>query len=629
MGAFGGSGRYTPDSVALGVVAVAALAERLSAAGDLAEIAGVVAQQLPSTLDVERAALLLRPDGPFGHDDPLVATAVGAGELTLGDDGAVVPFRDTKGEVAGVLRVWSRAPLPVGDPAVALVRLTGVLCGAAVRRVQLGKRAMHLATLAARLSAAVTTVDVAAVLNAHARDPVGAVYASCRLVDWDRRTLDALVSLHPVPEDIAQRYVSVSIDEPLPVSAAVLLDEAVFIPDLADYARRYPAVVDDARAAGFAAVAAVPLHDSGGGVVGVMTMAWRSSTTFDELMRSAVMTVADLTAQTLERTRLSDARTSEARALGALAARLATAATRPEVEDVVRQLVPPSIGAEAATLTAAGDIDVAWRPDTDDDEARRVRVDTVAELVKQTLERADLYDREHELVVALQHRLLRTVHEPTGVDVATRYAPAARSVGIGGDWFDVVPREGGVGVVVGDVTGHGVEAVTAMAQLRTLISGLLRAGEPVVTVFDRAEAMLDRADLLLASAVAFDLDTTTWTLRYCSAGHPWALLRRADGTIELLDHGQRSLIGVPLLPAPAAAVTLAPGDLVVAYTDGLVERRGESIDVGIERLAARVASIDATCAVDEVAQTIVADVDAASRARDDDVALVVLRRPPA
>ena len=600
MGASGGSGPYTLGSVAARVVAVAAIAERLSVAGDLGEIARVVSNELPSTLDVERAELLLVDDGRLAEEDPLVVTAARSGEISVADDGAAVPFRDTKGEVAGVLRLWWRVPVSPGEPDVALVRLAGVLAGGAVRRVQLGRRALHLATLAARLSAAVTTADVAVVLNAHGRDPVGAVYATCRLVDWDRRTLDALVALDPVPDDIAQRYASVSVDDPFPVSAAVLRNEPVFIPDLDDYARRYPAAVDDARAAGFGAVAAVPLHDSGGAVVGVMTMAWRNATTFEELMRSAVLTVADLTAQTLERTRLSDARTSEARALSALAARLATAVTRQEVEDVVGQLVPSVVGAEAAAL---------------------------AELVGQTLERADLYDREHELVVALQHRLLRTVHEASGVDLATRYAPAARGVGIGGDWFDVIPRQGGVGVVVGDVTGHGVEAVTAMAQLRTLISGLLRAGEPVATVFDRAEAMLDRADLLLASAVAFDLDTTTWTLRYCSAGHPWAVLRRADATIELLDRGQRSLIGVPVHVAPPAAVTLAPGDLVVAYTDGLVERRGESIDVGIERLAARVASIDATCSVEDVAEAVVADVEAAGRARDDDVALVVLRRP--
>jgi serine phosphatase RsbU (regulator of sigma subunit)/GAF domain-containing protein len=611
------------------VVAVAAIAERLSGAGHLGEIATVVADELPATLDIERAALLLVEDGRLDRRDPLVAEAARSGDLTLGDDGAAVPFRDTKGDLAGVLRLWSTTTVAPYEPDVALVRLAGVLCGGAVRRVQVGRRALHLATLAARLSAAVTTVDVAAVLNRYATDPVGAVFANCRLADWDRRALDALVSLHAVPDDVARRYASVSIDAPLPVAAAVLRDEAVFVADLDEYERRFPAAVDDARAAGFGAVAAVPLHASGGAVVGVMTLAWRNATRFDELMRSAVMTVADLTAQTLERTRLSDARTSEAKALGALAARLATAITRPEVEDVVRELVPPAIGAEAATLTATGEVDVTWRPDTDVDDARGVRLDTVAELVGQTLERADLYDREHELVVALQHRLLRSVHAPPGVDLATRYAPAVRGVGIGGDWFDVVLRNAGVGVVVGDVTGHGVEAVTAMAQLRTLISGLLRAGEPVATVFDRAEAMLDRDDLLLASAVAFDVDTTTWELRYCSAGHPWALLRRADGTIELLDRGQRSLIGVPLHPAPPAAVALAPGDLVVAYTDGLIERRGESIDAGIERLAARVAALDVRCPVDAMAEAIVDDVDDARRGRHDDVAVVVLRRPPA
>lgn len=275
-----------------------------------------------------------------------------------------------------------------------------------------------------------------------------------------------------------------------------------------------------------------------------------------------------------------------------------------------------------------GVVSVGWPAPSTFDDTLLARLEAVGRVVGQTLERADLYDAEHQLVIAMQQRLLAAVPRVASVDVATRYLPAADAVGIGGDWFDVVPQPHGFTLVVGDVTGHGVEAVTAMAQVRTLIAGLVRAGEPLEDVFARADTMLDKSDPVLASVELFEIDTTTWQLRYASAGHPWALLRRADASVEVLDSGQHALIGAPPRRAEVPTLRLDEGDVLVAYTDGLVERRNEPITVGIDRLVERLGSVPAASSAEEIAEELLdaSGVAAPSAGRDDDVALVVLRR---
>lgn len=261
----------------------------------------------------------------------------------------------------------------------------------------------------------------------------------------------------------------------------------------------------------------------------------------------------------------------------------------------------------------------------------------IGELAAQALDRATRTDRRNreaailgELASALQDRLLGAVVSPTGVEIATRYVPAARLVGIGGDWFDVVARPGDdhFTLVIGDVTGHGVDAVATMAQLRTLVAGLLRAGEPLDSLFEQVEAMVGDGERLLASVELFDVDPRTGEIRYRSAGHPWALVRRAGGVVEVLDGAQGALIGGPRRNRPPATVRLDAGDVLVAYTDGLVERRDEVLTDGIQRVSEHLASLDPACGVEAVAAELLAacGVDPAATTLDDDVALVVLRR---
>ena len=456
---------------------------------------------------------------------------------------AVVPFRDAAGEVLGILGLVSRDRMTFDGPAAAAVEIAGELCGNALRRTELGERATALAHLATRLAGAASTVDVAEALRDLGCEPVSALHVNCRVVDSTGAALVSLVE-GALPAAVAARYERMSLDDDAPLTVAARTGQPVWVADQLEMRARFPAMVADAETVGFQAVAAVPLHDSRGTVLGALALAWSSPVPFDALLRSSVMTIADLAAQAVER--------------------------------------------------------------------------------------ANRYDSEHELITTLQHRLLGTVVAPPGLEVATRYLPASRAVGIGGDWFDLITTgPSSFVLVIGDVTGHGVEAVVAMAQLRAVVNGLLRSGEPIDTLFDRADAMLDSPDRLLATVELFEVDVARSILRYTSAGHPWALRRSGSGAVELLDRAQQSLLGVPSRRGAPAEIAIEPGDVVVAYTDGLVERRGEPINVGIGRLVDRLAAAPDDVDADRLAGELLEASGIAPSspvALDDDIALVVLRR---
>ena len=103
------------------------------------------------------------------------------------------------------------------------------------------------------------------------------------------------------------------------------------------------------------------------------------------------------------------------------------------------------------------------------------RMLSIADLAAQTVERALLYQRQHDLVLELQRRTLPDVPAIPGLSIAARYLPSSSALGLGGDWYDVQQvGEGLVGLVVGDVVGHGIEAIADMTEIRTAVSTLLR-----------------------------------------------------------------------------------------------------------------------------------------------------------
>jgi len=266
---------------------------------------------------------------------------------------------------------------------------------------------------------------------------------------------------------------------------------------------------------------------------------------------------------------------------------------------------------------------VAWNQMATFDDDQRTQLSTVAELCEQTVERARLYEHEHQLASDLQRHVLAPLPPIRGLRSAARYLPATRSLGMGGDWYEgVVLAQDRLAVVVGDVAGHGVDAVAEMARLRSTVSALLRAGLPPEQVLERTSEFVQGDGIMAASAALAVIDTAAGTLTYVVAGHPPPLLRRPDGTVEVLDDGRRPLLGVPgKVPVPAAR-PFPEGSVLVAYTDGLIERRGERLDASVERLAAALGAMPRPD-VDDIADRLVLRVGDV-RDVDDDVALVVL-----
>ncbi|MGR7024703.1 SpoIIE family protein phosphatase [Geodermatophilus sp. URMC 62] len=253
----------------------------------------------------------------------------------------------------------------------------------------------------------------------------------------------------------------------------------------------------------------------------------------------------------------------------------------------------------------------------------------VAEQCAQALDRARLYRAQQDIASTLQRDLLpQRLPQLERLALAAEYLPGAAGTSAGGDWYDVVELGGGrVAVAVGDVVGQGPSAAAVMGQLRSALSTALLQGSPpaeALELLDRFAARLPGA--LASTAACLVLDWEAGTVRWARAGHLPPLLV-TDGGAELLEDGAGAVLGAPGRPPyteGSAAVT--PGTTLLLYTDGLVERRGEVLDVGLQRVtdaAARLAGADPA----RLTRALLAEVLDAS-ALPDDVAVIAARLTP-
>ena len=183
--------------------------------------------------------------------------------------------------------------------------------------------------------------------------------------------------------------------------------------------------------------------------------------------------------------------------------------------------------------------------------------------------------------------------------IAARYLVAGQEQWAGGDWFDAIPLAGGsVALVVGDVVGHGVAASAAMGQLRAVLTELLAAEADLGRVLERADAFAARSAALGAATLALAvLDPASGKLRYSTCGHPPPLVIGIDGTARYLEGTGTGPLGTGSPPVVATSA-LAPGELVLLYSDGLVERPDRTIEEGMAELAVAAARAAAEQALD-------------------------------
>ncbi|GAB7029369.1 SpoIIE family protein phosphatase [Streptomyces sp. NPDC021749] len=202
------------------------------------------------------------------------------------------------------------------------------------------------------------------------------------------------------------------------------------------------------------------------------------------------------------------------------------------------------------------------------------------------IDNARSYQSERRTALTLQRHLMNhRPPQPTAMEIAYRYQPAQAASEVGGDWFDAIPVAGGkTALVVGDVMGSGINAAATMGQLRTTARALADLDlEPaeVLRHLDHIAAGLDPAFATCLYAV---YDPEHDCCRIAVAGHLPPALLRAGRRPELLDLPTGAPLGVGGVPFEQTTVPLDPGDLLVLYTDGLIETRDQAIDVRLDTL---------------------------------------------
>lgn len=252
--------------------------------------------------------------------------------------------------------------------------------------------------------------------------------------------------------------------------------------------------------------------------------------------------------------------------------------------------------------------------------------------IAQSLQRAMLYEQEHDLAEGLQQAMLpRRIPDVPGAQIAVRYRSARLGRDIGGDWYDVIPLPGGrVGTVIGDVQGHDTHAAAVMGQLRIVLRAYAAEGHSPATVMARASVFLHELDTdRFATCTYAEADLTTGVVQVVRAGHVDPLVREADGSCRkvLVDGGLPLGLSAEFgrLEYPVSTVELDPGQTMVLFTDGLVELPGADLDEGMQLLTAMIRNGPED--LQRLADRLCESVD--ERGGEDDVAVLLLRRKAA
>jgi serine phosphatase RsbU (regulator of sigma subunit)/anti-sigma regulatory factor (Ser/Thr protein kinase) len=206
----------------------------------------------------------------------------------------------------------------------------------------------------------------------------------------------------------------------------------------------------------------------------------------------------------------------------------------------------------------------------------------VADRVARAIEHSRLMV-QGQIAETLQRSLLpRSLPQVPGLRMAARYLPAADESAVGGDWYDVIELGSQrIAFVIGDVAGHGMAAATFMGQLRSAIGAYALDSDGPAEVLTKLAKFSDRMRTRMATVIYATLNLNTWEVRFARAGHPYPLLLHSDGSSEFLtDRGGPPLGTIGGHRYEEQAVTLAAGETLLLYTDGLIERRGHRLAEG-------------------------------------------------
>ena len=243
------------------------------------------------------------------------------------------------------------------------------------------------------------------------------------------------------------------------------------------------------------------------------------------------------------------------------------------------------------------------------------------------LERASLYERDRDIALTFQHRLLPGLPSPPDwIEIAACYRPAT-GLAIGGDWYQVIDTGAGrVAAVVGDAVGHGLVAAAAMGQLRASIATAVATNPDPDHAIVAVDLFAAQGADTLGASLAYILFDPSGLAHYLSAGHVPAVWVPSGAEGVFLEGGRRPLLGfrAPGDQAVNAEFRFDSGDIAIMYTDGLIERRGERIDDGLKRLlhaieGARHMAPQAMC--DSLLEELTFGYEP-----EDDIALLVIRR---
>ncbi|MCU1426127.1 MAG: tmoS [Actinomycetia bacterium] len=272
---------------------------------------------------------------------------------------------------------------------------------------------------------------------------------------------------------------------------------------------------------------------------------------------------------------------------------------------------------------------VWYRTPQDFGEHQRTLLELTADNIGAAFSRARTREREHDAALKLQESLLGPAMFVDGAGHTLRYLPAETGFHVGGDWFNTQRlADGRILLAVGDVVGRGIDAATTMGQLR---SGVSACAPRCVSPSDLLDCIDEFSrDLPGAHGTTVALayvDVNNERVEYLCAGHPPPLLVDPEGHVRLLDGALTWPLGIDdARPTRLGATTKLPaGSLLVFYSDGLVERRREPLDVGIDRLVTALEQhwylpLELLC------DRVVRDAFEGSK-REDDAALLVLRTP--